>query len=191
MTRVGGVLLAAGAGRRFGGGKLLAPLGGRPLAQWALDALLGSTLDEVVVVVGDREQEVRQALHLPHGRVVTAHDWDEGMAASLRRGIAALRGADAALVALADQPGLTAPAVDALVAAAREDPRRAVRASYDGAPGHPVVLPASAFGDVAALTGDEGARRLLPTLDPRPVEVGHVARPEDVDTPDQLEAMRP
>lgn len=190
MIRVGGVLLAAGAGRRFGGGKLLAPLGGQPLAQWALDALLGSALDEVVVVVGDRGDEVRRALHLRHGRAVTAHDWDEGMAASLRRGVAALRGADFALVALADQPGLTAPAVDLLIAAARQQ-GGAVRASYEGTPGHPVVLPAGAFAAVAALTGDEGARRLLPTLHPHPVEVGHVARPEDVDTPDQLEAMRP
>lgn len=188
--RVGGVLLAAGAGTRFGGGKMLAPLGGQPLAQWALDALMGSSLDELVLVLGDRADEVRRALHRRRARVVVAQDWAEGMAASLRRGVAALRAADHALIALADQPGLTAPAVDLLAGVARGHPGRAVRAVYDGVPGHPVVLPVNVFGDVAALTGDEGARRLLPQLDPVPVEVGHVARPEDVDTRDHLEAMR-
>lgn len=189
-VKVAGVLLAAGAARRFGSPKQLAPLRGAPLLQHPLDALLAARLDDVVVVLGAYAPEVKAALRPSRARVLVAGDWEEGMAASLRRGVhaAAGREADWALVALGDQPGLSAPAVDALTAAARAAPPGvgAVRATYGGTPGHPVVLHRDLFAAVAGLRGDAGARSLLGDVALLPVEVGHLARPDDVDDPADL-----
>lgn len=184
-----GVLLAAGGSRRFGAPKQLAALDGRPLVTHALDALVAvPLLAEVLVVVGAHGDEVATAVaDRRRVRVVPCARWAEGMAASLRAGVAAVRDADAVLVALGDQPGIT-PAVVARVLLAQAPPGTPVRATYDGAPGHPVVLPRTLFAAVAALAGDAGARTLLGGA--ALVEVGHLGDPRDVDTPADLAALR-
>jgi carbon monoxide dehydrogenase subunit G len=107
MTRIGGLVLAAGEGRRFGGPKQLAPVAGRPLLEHALAALAAvPALDPLVLVLGARAEEVRAGVDTAPFEVVVAHDWAEGSAASLRAGVAALGDVDAALVALGDQPFL-------------------------------------------------------------------------------------
>jgi molybdenum cofactor cytidylyltransferase len=167
--RVCGVLLAGGAGRRFGpDGKQLAPLGGRPLLQWAVDAACASGLDEVVVVLGARAALVRDAVAFGRARVVVADDWDEGMAASLRRGVqeAAAGGSVAcewAAILLGDAPRIAPAAIDTVAAAARGAGPEvdAVRLRVAGRPTHPVALRRRLFGAVAALRGDVGARAIL------------------------------
>lgn len=176
-----GVLLAAGAGARFGGGvpKPLAEVWGRALYEWPLAALRDGGVDEVVVVVGAEPFAVAGA------EVVVAEAWAEGIAASLRAGVAraAERGAEAVVVSLADQPLLDPRAV-AKVLAARGDGATAVRATYDGVPNHPTVIESPLFGAVATLRGDEGARPLL--RDARLVPCDGLGSPEDVDTPADL-----
>src|SRR3982751_2884164 len=144
-----GVLLAAGAGSRFGETpKVRARLGGRELWEWPLAALRGGGAEAVVVVTG--------AVALDHPDAVVCAAWREGLSASLRVGVeaAAARKADAVVVALADQPLLDARAV-ARVLAARGDGAQAVRATYGGVPNHPTVIESSLFSAVAALRGDE------------------------------------
>lgn len=196
--RVVGVLLAAGGARRFGAPKQLAPLDGRPLVTHALDHLLAvDVLACVLVVVGAHGDEVTAAVQGRQGvRVVVCEDWEEGLAASLRAGVAAAddQGVDAVLIHLADLPRVT-PAVIAMVAASALDAdgglRDApVRATFDGAPGHPVVLPRSRFGLVSHLSGDEGLRSILGGRSTTRVEVGHLADPVDVDIPETLEALQ-
>lgn len=196
QPRVAGVLLAAGAARRFGAPKQLAELEGRPLVTHALERLLAvEGLGKVVVVVGAHGSAVAAAVtHAgsPRVRIVSCPGWAEGLAASLRTGIAAVAGADAALVHLADLPRVTPQAMGVVLAAASEGGRLragATRATYAGQPGHPVVLPASLFPAVAALRGDAGARDLLAGPATHLVEVGHLADPTDVDTPETLESL--
>jgi CTP:molybdopterin cytidylyltransferase MocA len=182
-----GVLLAAGAGERFGAApKVRARLGGRELWEWPAAALREGGVDALVVVMG------AVALDLPEGvEGVVCREWTDGLSASLRVGVAAAaaRGAEAVVVALADQPLLDARAV-ARVVAARGDgdgAAAAVRATYGGAPNHPTLIKASLFDAVAELRGDEGARSLLAGA--RLVACDGLGAPDDVDTPQDLARM--
>jgi len=183
---VGGILLAAGAGRRFGGPKQLARVGGRPVIERALDAL--RDVEPRVVVLGARAGQVRAGADLGGARVVVCAGWAEGMAASLRCGIAALGDVDAAVVVLADQPFVTAAVVATLLAADGEG-HDAVRATYRGTPGHPVLLGRSLLERAAELRGDVGFRTVLEDARVRHVEAGHLGDPADIDTREQLEAL--
>jgi CTP:molybdopterin cytidylyltransferase MocA len=111
------------------------------------------------------------------------------MAASLRSGVAELQGVDWVVVTLGDMPGVTPEAIEAVIAECSGD-ADAVRASYGGRPGHPVALSRRLLGRVSSLRGDVGARELLRDASVRSVEVSHLARPDDVDTPEELEAIR-
>jgi molybdenum cofactor cytidylyltransferase len=180
-----GLVLAAGAGVRFGDGiKQLAPLGGRPLLEWALDAQCAvAEVERVVVVLGARAGEIRPAIQFGRAEVVVCEDWERGQAASLRHGLAELVDAERVLVTLGDQPLITAAIVARF---ARELP--GTRAVYDGRPGHPVVLGLEQTEALRHLTGDRGARELL--RGGRVVEVGELGCGRDVDTPADLEEVR-
>jgi CTP:molybdopterin cytidylyltransferase MocA len=187
--RIGSVILAAGAGRRFGGPKQIAQWRGAPLLEWALDAALGvPALDPVVVVLGAHGDEVRAAVDLSPVTVVDAPDWNEGQSASLRAGVAALGEVDAAVVLLADTPQVTPQVVAGVVDhfGARYD---VVRAVYEGRPGHPVLLGRRALARVPDLRGDSGARMLFTALRVREWEAGHLCDATDIDTRTQLELL--
>ncbi|HEX3318168.1 MAG TPA: nucleotidyltransferase family protein [Solirubrobacteraceae bacterium] len=184
------MVLAAGAGRRFGATKQLADLDGRPLLQHAVDAANAAEgIDRVVVVLGHDAERIRAAVDLGRAKAVVADGWREGQAASLRAGVQAAGDAEALVVLLGDQPRLTSDAVGRVLAARGE--HAAVRARYSGVPGHPVVLEHALFADLLRLRGDMGARDLLAHHRVADVDMGpdHLAQ-VDVDTPEQLEEMR-
>jgi molybdenum cofactor cytidylyltransferase len=182
---IGGLILAAGAGTRFGvQPKLLAQLDGRPLLEHAVRAQCEvAELERIVVVLGAHAEEVLERVDFGRAEPSVCEDWSTGQAASLRCGLAELTGADKVVVTLGDAP-LVTPAVIARFAAAPGG----TRALYDGRPGHPVVLETEQITALAMLSGDRGARDLLrgrPTI-----ECGELCSGRDVDTPDDLEAIR-
>jgi molybdenum cofactor cytidylyltransferase len=181
---VGAVVLAAGAGRRFGGVKQLAEVDGRPLLEHAALAVAGYS--PRVVVLGHAAEEIRAIVDLHGAEPALCAEWEEGQSASLRCGLAALGDVDAAVVVLADMPGITAAAVDAVVAA-WDGVAGAVRATYGGEPGHPVLLSRDLLARAGELEGDAGFRPLLEG-DTRviSVEAGHLADPADIDTREEL-----
>jgi CTP:molybdopterin cytidylyltransferase MocA len=185
---IGGLVLAAGAGERFGGRKQLAPLDGRPLLEHVLVAMAAAPLDRVVVVLGAHGDEIRERVPLHGAEPLACADWAEGMAASLRAGVAGLGDCDAIVVVLGDQPRL-APQAVARVVAARGDGADAVRATYAGEPAHPVLIERSLFGRLRGLRGDEGARAILEDVAVREVPCDGLGRPDDVDTPDALRGV--
>jgi molybdenum cofactor cytidylyltransferase len=190
---IGGVVLAAGGASRFGSPKQLAELDGRPLLQHAVDAMLAvPALDPVVVVLGAEAERVRAAVDFGSARPVVCERWADGMAASLRRGVEAVGDRDWVLVALGDQPRVTPEVIAAVAAEAEGAPAEvaAVRASYDGRPGHPVALGRDMLARLATLSGDQGARDLLDGPDVRTFEASRLSDPADVDTPEELEALR-
>jgi nicotine blue oxidoreductase len=162
VTPVAGLLLAAGAGRRYGRPKALVEYQGRLLVDRAVDTLRGGGCDPVVVVLGAAAGQVRAAAVLS-GCVVTDNpQWDTGMGSSVRAGLAALAGtpAAAAVVLLVDQPGVTAAAVRRV--AARAGAEALVAAGYGDRWGHPVLLGRAHWAGVAELaTGERGARPYL------------------------------
>jgi molybdenum cofactor cytidylyltransferase len=129
--RLACVVLAAGEGRRFGGRKQLAALDGRPLIAHVV--AMAAPWDPIVVL-GAHADEIRPVVDAP--RIVVAEDWAEGQAASLRAGLRAAGDVDWLLVLLADMPFVTRAVVEGVLGA-REPDVDAVRATYDGRPGHP------------------------------------------------------
>ena len=186
--RVTAIVLAAGAGSRFGGGKLLAPIGGRSILQHVLDTLADAGVGEVVVVLGSDRAEVEAAISWRTERRVVNPQPDRGLASSLAVGMASLDAAvDAALVVLGDQPRTSVEAVRALVGAPAEAAHPVVVPRYDDDHGrNPVLLRRPAFGLVADATGDRG---LGPVLAAHPELIQEVAvsgSNPDVDTHDDL-----
>ena len=178
----GGLILAAGEGRRFGATKQLADLRGRPLLEYALEAM--AAVSPRVVVLGHAAEEIAAGVDLHGAAVVVCDEWASGQSASLRCGLAALGGCDEVVVVLGDMPGVTAPAVAAVVGAGGDED--AVRATYDGEPGHPVLLRRALLDRAGELRGDTGFRDLLEGAAVREVEIGGLADPADIDTREEL-----
>jgi CTP:molybdopterin cytidylyltransferase MocA len=189
---VAGLLLAAGAGRRLGRPKALVEVDGEPLVRRGVRLLAEGGCTPVVAVVGASAEQVRPLCD--GAEVVEAADWDTGMGASLRAGLAALSqrpGVGAVVVALVDQPLVTSAAVGRLRSAHDAGAVAAV-ATYSGRPRNPVLLARSTWpGVAAAATGDEGARGWLrghPDLVVH-VDCTGVGAPDDIDTPADLQAL--
>jgi molybdenum cofactor cytidylyltransferase len=184
-----GLVLAAGAGTRFGGAiKQLAILRGRPLLEYAVESMLAvEALDRVLVVLGHAADEIQRVVELGDAEVVVCAEWERGQSASLRCGLAALAGADAVAVTLGDQPFITPQVIAG--ALDRLPGHDAVRAVYDGAPGHPVVLGPAVLAAAGELAGDQGARELLSRFRVKRWEAGHLASAADVDTQEELSRL--
>jgi len=186
---VGGIILAAGEGRRFGGPKQLALLDGRPLIEHALGAMLAvPAISPVVVVLGAHADRIRAEADLSGADIVVCRDWADGQSASLRAGVDALGDVEAAVITLADQPFIT-PEVIAGVLEQRGR-HLAVRATYDSRPGHPVLLERRLLDHVGELEGDIGARKLLVGPHVWPWECGRLCDPTDIDTPERLQEVQ-
>jgi CTP:molybdopterin cytidylyltransferase MocA len=188
---VGGIVLAAGAGTRFGGPKALATLHGERLPERAAGLLRGAGCAPIVVVVGASADEVERSIDVAPAVVVRNPAWASGMGSSLRVGLQALEGAcGAAVIALADQPLVGGEAVSRLIAAWRRGAEIAV-ATYGGVQRNPVLIDARLWPAVIErAVGDVGAREFL-TANPdlvTGVPCGDVALPDDVDTPQDLRA---
>jgi CTP:molybdopterin cytidylyltransferase MocA len=185
------IVLAAGAGSRFGGGKLLAKLNDTPLVEHVLVALEASPVDKTVVVVGADAGRLR-AVCEPYGvRVVENQEWARGQSTSVRVGLRALGSeAQAAVVLLADQP-FAAGAAGQLVKAFERGAKVAV-ATYGGRPRNPVLLSREVWPLLEAeLSGDAGARPFLRRHRElvTPVPCDGVGDPADVDTVEDLRRL--
>ena len=147
---IGGIVLAAGRGSRFGAAKQLAELDGRPLLEYALRAMTAAPVGRVVVVLGAGAEHVLAGANLYGAEPLVCERWDEGQSASLATGLGALSACEAAVVTLGDQPRLSTDAIRRVIAA-RGDGAEAVRATYGGGPGHPVLLERSCSSGCATL----------------------------------------
>ena len=194
--QVAGLVLAAGTGRRLGRPKAVVEVAGERLVDRAVRTLRAGGLQPIVAVLGAAVVDV------PGARVVVNPDWSQGMASSLRVGLASLPDTVGAVaVLLVDQPGVTAEVVRRVVRAAQHaaDPTTGaladavVVATYDGRPGHPVLLGRAHWAEViASAHGDAGARTFLRGHAGlvSETECGDVGDDGDVDTPADLERVR-
>ncbi|ORB85209.1 molybdopterin-guanine dinucleotide biosynthesis protein MobA [Mycobacterium kansasii] len=177
-NRVVGVLLAAGAGRRYGKPKVL-------VTDWleaAVTALLGGGCADVILVLGAAQ------VAAPHGvTAVTAADWQQGVSASVRAGLAQAdrMRADFAVLHVVDTPDVGASVVKRVITRALSSRGGLARAYFGKRPGHPVVIARSHWPAVlAAMSGDQGAAAYLRlTPDVEVVECGDLATGIDIDEP--------
>jgi len=183
---IAGLILAAGAGARFDGEgpKQLAVLAGRALLEHAVRAQQAVPgLERIVVVLGSHADEILAAVDFGAADTVVCPNWADGQGASLRHGVCELQDARKVLLTLGDAPLITAQVIARFVT---EPP--GTRGAYDGAPGHPVVLGPRLLRAAAALQPHETLRDVDQRW--RMVECGHLCSGRDVDTTEDLEAMR-
>ena len=180
--RIAGLLLAAGAGCRFGGCKQLALIEGKPLVRHALESLAPLFAEDLYIVLGAWREDIQPRVE-DLAQVINHADWRRGLGSSIARGVGEIeaRGRYAGImVALADQPRLAADDFDQLVR--HFDGDRIVAAHYAGAPGVPAIFPAAVFADLRRLHGDRGAKSILLDSNREIDTVSLTAAATDIDT---------
>lgn len=190
---ISAVLLAAGESRRMGEFKQLLRLGDKTFVEHCVDHLLGSRADEVIVVTGHRESEVRRALG--HRSVIFAHNahYQSGMTSSIQSGIRASSvRARAFVVALVDQPRIGIPILNRLIEA-YEGPLHPmiVIPSYEGKNGHPILLDGRLRDEILNLNPSESLRKIVSAHENHTLRVS-VLSPEvveDCDVPEDYERL--
>jgi CTP:molybdopterin cytidylyltransferase MocA len=191
-SRIVGVLLAAGAGRRAGGPKALrVDADGKSWLLRSIAVLCDGGCDAVIVVLGCQAARARDVMvksrivEDPMITVVEAPDWEQGMGSSLRSGLLAARSASwrAVLVHLVDLPDVTAQVVRRLIRQAPPGTESLARVTYGGRPGHPVLIGRDHLDSImASLTGDSGGKGYLAHHGAHSVECGDLASGQDHDT---------
>jgi CTP:molybdopterin cytidylyltransferase MocA len=186
------LVLAAGQASRFGSPKQLVRIGGEALLQRAVARATELAGHGVTVVLGAHAAALTPLLRHSSATVLINRHWDEGLASSLRLGVAQLPvGTAAVMVTLADQAAITAFDLRRLASAWRRQPDSAIAASYDGHIGVPAVFPAHAFGLLQELRGDVGARAVLAHLADRVLRVPMPNASIDIDVPEDLLKLDP
>jgi molybdenum cofactor cytidylyltransferase len=184
------IVLAAGASTRFGSAKQLVRVAGRPLLNTAVSRAADVAGSAVTVVLGARAAELAPLLTHSQASIVINREWREGMASSIRTGVARLPAScTAVLLMLVDQAAVTAEDLERLVGAWRRQPDYIVAARYGMTTGVPAIFPRFAFPELALLRGDVGARVLLQRNPDRVVRVPMASAAIDIDTPEDLLEM--
>ncbi len=184
--KVAAIVLAAGASTRLGEPKQLARVGGERLLERALRSATEAGCDPVLAVLGAHAQEIATVCGLDPAAIVINPGWSDGMASSVRAGIAALRrDLNGVVLMTCDQPAVTAEHLLQLIAEGLRGDEM-VGSGYAGRCGVPAFIPCSRLEELQRLRGDKGARDLLEGALTIPLDGGEL----DVDRPESLAAAR-
>lgn len=185
MSKIGLILLAAGASTRMGSAKQLLLFGGKPLVRHAAEAALASGCGPVFVVLGAAADAIRPVLQDLPLEVLENRDWSEGMGASVRAGVqaAVCHDLDALLLALADQPHLTGAAYHRLVEAFQATGKPIIASAYAGTVGVPALFSRALFPELLALTGERGCKAVIAAQLERVLAIPCPEAVLDLDTP--------
>ena len=183
---IASIILAAGGSSRMGRGKALLPGRHGPLLLDAVLPHLEAGLTRVVVVLGEDAAQILDSVPLPdHPALVVVENasWAEGLSSSLRCGLSRCEDSDAVLVALADQPDITAARILAVVSAFAPGVPLVVPVTADGRPSHPVLFARELYAELLAVRGDVGGREVVARHRARAVEIAAPCL-RDLDTPE-------
>lgn len=163
LESMAGVLLASGLSRRFGGSKLSAKLGGRPLAFWAIDSLAAVPLAKRVMVYGTHTDQVILDYAGASGLTLVENSAAAvGMGGSIAAGFACVNGVSHAFLALADMPFVRPSDFRALALALNQAPDKSIAAPlFEGRRGHPVLFGRQYFPSLLLLQGDKGGGAII------------------------------
>jgi molybdenum cofactor cytidylyltransferase len=181
------MVLAAGGSTRFGSAKQLVRIGGRPLVSLITGRAAEVVGQALLIVLGAQAAELAPLLKHSAGSTVVNRDWREGLASSIRTGVARLPPSCAGvMLVLADQACVTADDLRRLAGAWRRQPLCIAAAQYGGTVGAPAIFPRHLFSELSDLRGDSGARVLLKRHVDSVVKVPMTSAAFDLDTPDDL-----
>ena len=159
---ISAILLAAGESRRMGEFKQLLTYAGRTFVECCVDNLLASRADEVIVVTGHREADVRRAVGARPVRFVHNDDYREGMSSSVKCGVAAVAPqATAAMVALVDQPQIDSAIINGVIAAYETQLPLIVIPTYEGRKGHPLLIDLRLRDELMSFDPAQGLRQVI------------------------------
>ncbi|HEY3730152.1 MAG TPA: nucleotidyltransferase family protein [Steroidobacteraceae bacterium] len=185
------LVLAAGESRRFGSPKQLVRFERQPLVQRVIAGATELAGSAVSVVLGAFAAEIAATLPPGTAGVIVNRDWQEGIASSIRAGVARLPGACAGvLLLLADQPLVGSLSLSRLATAWRRQPRCIVASRYGLVTGLPAIFPRWCFSDLLALRGDQDARMLLRRYADHVVRLANPEAEVDIDYPEDLLELR-
>ena len=188
-ARVTGLVLAAGGSRRLGRPKQLLPYGGTTLLDHALETARACAFDQLLCVLGDGAEAIREAVDLRGFDMVENREFGVGCSSSIAAALGAVDPrSDVLVLMLGDQPGVTPATVAALLAGRGEAPFAACL--YDNGRGHPLAFGRDVFAELATLHGDKGVWKLLDRRAEEVVDVAVGGRvPLDVDTWEDYRAL--
>lgn len=190
MTRLAGIVLAAGSSLRMGEPKQLLQYRGRTLLNHVIATAEASRLDHVVVVIGANAQEVRDSIEAERASIVYNPDFQMPNMASVIAGARSVD-AEAFLTLPADMPGITAEVINAVIDWWTAQSPWAALTTYQDRAGHPYLLSRAALDEAAAIEGPKVLWRLLSYDDSGRVTRVTVAAaaPRDINTPEDFKAF--
>jgi molybdenum cofactor cytidylyltransferase len=190
---IAGVVLAAGGSTRLGRPKQLLRHGGRSLLRHAAACAVGASLQPALVVLGAQRERLRGELSDLPVHVVDHDGWTEGVASTIRAGLAALEAtapsASAVLLLACDQPLITAELLETICDHADGVAGRMVACAYGGSLGVPALFTRERFPELLALRGDHGAKQILMRHAQAVVQVPWPAGALDIDAPEDYLAL--
>lgn len=181
---IGAIVLAAGGSSRLGTPKQLVIFRGETLVRRAAKTALESVCDRVVVVIGNHAQQMRREIDDLPVAVVENENWQSGISSSIRAGLEQISSEDGVVITLCDQPFMTAAILNELINTHRKTNRAVIASTYGATRGVPAFFARELFDELALLTNDEGARRIIAL---HPEKVATVEFPQgaiDIDTPE-------
>ena len=186
---IGAIVLAAGGSSRLGTPKQLVEFRGESLVRRAAKAALESVCDRVVVVVGNHAPQMRQEIDDLPVSVIENENWKSGISSSIRAGLKHIASHYGVVITLCDQPFMTARVLNDLISTHCKTRRAIVASIYGTTRGVPAFFASELFNELASLTADEGARRIIAS---HPQKVATVEFPQgaiDIDTPEDRERL--
>ncbi len=181
---IGAIVLAAGGSSRLGTPKQLLTFRGETLVRRAAKAALESVCDRVVVVVGNHAQQVRQEMGDLPVLAVENDKWQSGVSSSIRAGLEQISSEDGVVITLCDQPFMTAAVLNELISTHHKTRREIVASTYGATRGVPAFFAPELFNELASLTKDEGARRIIASHPEKVATVEFLQGAIDIDTPE-------
>jgi molybdenum cofactor cytidylyltransferase len=190
MNNIALILLAAGSSSRMGSPKQLLSYQGKPLIRHAAETAIASGADPVLVVLGANIDQVRPALEGLNVVVVENSDWEEGMGTSIRAGVsgAQIMASDGVILALADQPLVTADVYQRLVEEHEETGRPVIASEYAGTVGVPAFFSRDYFPQLTSLLPSEGCQAVILAHIEQSIRIACPEAETDIDTPGDYEA---
>jgi len=182
---VSAILLAAGESKRMGTLKQLLPLGDSTMIERAIDTLLASKVDEVIVVLGYKAEEIKEKIGGRTVKTVINQKYSSGMSASIKQGLQEVdKKAEAVMLCLADLPLIDSKTINSLIEAYYNTDKGIVVPVYQRKRGHPVIFSMSYKEELTNLEGDTGGRQILENhsddIIELPVDSSHIT--DDIDT---------